>query len=49
MFQAPDFSARMTDQRAQQNDKAEFSCTVKGEPKPAVNWFKVGEIVEALI
>ncbi|RCN50588.1 immunoglobulin I-set domain protein [Ancylostoma caninum] len=37
---APDFTARMNDLRIPQNGPAVFSCTISGEPKPTVHWFK---------
>ncbi|KHJ84420.1 immunoglobulin I-set domain protein, partial [Oesophagostomum dentatum] len=37
---APDFTARMNDLRIPQNGPAVFTCTISGEPRPTVNWFK---------
>uniref|UniRef100_A0AC34RNT1 Ig-like domain-containing protein n=1 Tax=Panagrolaimus sp. JU765 TaxID=591449 RepID=A0AC34RNT1_9BILA len=40
---APDFRAKLTDQRVQQNQTAKFSCGLVGEPRPTVTWFKDGK------
>uniref|UniRef100_A0A158P8T2 Titin n=1 Tax=Angiostrongylus cantonensis TaxID=6313 RepID=A0A158P8T2_ANGCA len=40
---APDFTTKLNDLRIPQNGPAVFSCTISGEPKPTVNWFKDGQ------
>ncbi|PIO69613.1 immunoglobulin I-set domain protein, partial [Teladorsagia circumcincta] len=40
---APDFATKLNDLRIVQNAPAVFTCTIIGEPKPTVNWFKDGQ------
>ncbi|KAK5971106.1 hypothetical protein GCK32_009033 [Trichostrongylus colubriformis] len=40
---APDFATKLNDLRIAQNAPAVFTCTIVGEPKPIVNWFKDGQ------
>jgi titin len=40
---APDFRAKLTDQRVSQNAVARFTCNLIGEPRPTVAWFKDGK------
>ncbi|KAK6020611.1 immunoglobulin I-set domain protein, partial [Ostertagia ostertagi] len=40
---APDFATKLNDLRIAQNAPAVFTCTIIGEPKPTVNWFKDGQ------
>ena len=40
---APDFHAKLSDQRVQQNQTARFTCNLIGEPRPTVTWFKDGK------
>lgn len=40
---APDFATKLNDLRIAQNAPAVFTCTITGEPKPIVNWFKDGQ------
>ncbi|ETN87097.1 hypothetical protein NECAME_01255 [Necator americanus] len=42
---APDFTARMNDLRIPQHGPAVFTCSITGEPKPTVNWFKDGQML----
>ncbi|VDO27823.1 unnamed protein product [Haemonchus placei] len=40
---APDFATKLNDLRIVQNAPAVFTCSIVGEPKPIVNWFKDGQ------
>uniref|UniRef100_A0A7E4ZS77 Immunoglobulin I-set domain protein n=1 Tax=Panagrellus redivivus TaxID=6233 RepID=A0A7E4ZS77_PANRE len=40
---APDFRSKLTDQRIGQGATGKFSCSIIGEPRPAVAWFKDGK------
>ncbi|VDL71694.1 unnamed protein product [Nippostrongylus brasiliensis] len=40
---APDFATKLNDLRIAQNAPAVFSCSITGEPKPVINWFKDGQ------
>ncbi|KAK6058392.1 hypothetical protein COOONC_04040 [Cooperia oncophora] len=40
---APDFATKLNDLRIVQNAPAVFTCSITGEPKPIVNWFKDGQ------